>query len=123
MERPSDALVINKQLAWTMLAAIVAAAWYFGQTLSGITGKIEALEAARIQADLADERDAADIARDLADHEARIRPLEASAPAIAQSLADIKAAQREQGNTLQSLYRAVNGADPMPSLPPELNRP
>lgn len=109
MRQPSDALVISKQLAWTMIAALVGTVFWFGQTLSTISGKIEALEEARLQSDLMDQKDAASMGLRLTDHEARIRPLEISGTIFSQKLDNLQADINEFGRKLDVIYRYANG--------------
>lgn len=107
IETGDRGITLNKQLAWTMLVALVALVWYGGQTVAKLQGATDNLAVA-----LTEQRQtAAEDRLNSSQIEARVRALEANASrsgaqleAMSQSIEEMKASQRE---TIELLRRLV----------------
>ena len=102
IENSDRGITFNKQLAWTMLAALVAVVWYGGTTISGLQNSVENLVIlsgeTRVSA---------------SGLESRIRALEVTSTrqdarfdALSRSLEEVKSAQRESNDLLRQIIAA-----------------
>lgn len=106
IENSDRGLTINKQLAWTMLVALIALVWYGGSTITGLQNATDTLTLA-----LGDTKTL--IAAERASSvtlEARVRTLENSATrqdtrfdGLSQSLEELKAETRQTNDMLRRL--------------------
>lgn len=109
IENADRGVTLNKQLAWTMLVALVGAVWWGGSTITKLQASTENLVDAvsETRSTIADERQTA---RAL---EARVRALEASATrqnaqfeALSKGMDELKTQQRETNALLRKIAAA-----------------
>lgn len=106
IENSDRGITLNKQLAWTMLAALVGTVWWGGSTVTGLQKSTENLVQAvgETRALIAAERQAS------AALEARIRALETTSTrqdarfdALSRSVEEIKVSVRESNALLRKI--------------------
>lgn len=108
IENSDRGITLNKQLAWTMLVALIGAVWWGGSTVTGLQSSTNNLVLAvgETRALIAAERQAATAL------EARIRSLETTSTrqdarfdALSRSLDEMKASLRETNSMLRQIAK------------------
>lgn len=106
IENSDRGITLNKQLAWSILAAIVTLVWYGGSTIQGLRGSTENLDKAIVETRvfIADDRRTNNLLAD------RVRLLESNQSrqeavneALKLSVEEVKVTQRETNNLLRQI--------------------
>lgn len=111
IRKPSDAIVINKSLAWTMAVALVTVIWWGGATITDLRNAIQTTNQliAEVKAD-------AKASNEKREHlEQRVQDLERSATrtdtvlaTMAASLGEVKVAVNEMNGLLREISSKEN---------------